>query len=74
MCLHTRECWDAPRGFPGEGRLTLTFVLSVSGLKTSCPVLVPSRLCHSLYHTSVFLEETNIIKMFYSFTLYNFKK
>ncbi|XP_034859993.1 RNA-binding protein with multiple splicing isoform X12 [Mirounga leonina] len=46
----------------------------VPGLKTPCPVLVPSRLCHSPYHTSVFLEETNIIKMFYSFTLYNFKK
>lgn len=38
-----------------------TRFLSVSGLKTPCPVLIPSRLCHSLYHTSVFLKEKKYI-------------
>jgi hypothetical protein len=37
-----------------------THFLSVSGLKTPCPVLTPSRLHNSLYHTSVFLKEKNI--------------
>ncbi|XP_036152569.1 RNA-binding protein with multiple splicing isoform X6 [Myotis myotis] len=54
--------------------LEVPSVLLNTRLKKPCPVLIPSRLCHSLYHTSVFLEEKNIIKMFYSFTLYNFKK
>ncbi|XP_071466349.1 RNA-binding protein with multiple splicing isoform X3 [Marmota flaviventris] len=29
--------------------------------KKPCPVLIPSRLCHSLYHTSVLLEEKKYI-------------
>lgn len=43
--------------FPG---LEVTAVLLRLCLKTPCPVLIPSRLHNSLYHTSVFLKEKKI--------------
>ncbi|XP_055449334.1 RNA-binding protein with multiple splicing isoform X2 [Psammomys obesus] len=43
--------------FPG---LEVPAVLLRWCSKTPCPVLIPSRLRHSLYHTSVFLKEKNI--------------
>ena len=43
--------------FPG---LEVPAVLLRLCLKTPCPVLTPSRLHNSLYHTSVFLKEKNI--------------
>ncbi|XP_031195382.1 RNA-binding protein with multiple splicing isoform X2 [Mastomys coucha] len=46
------------RGYiPG---LEVAAVLLRLCLKTSCPVLIPSRLHNSLYHTSVFLKEKKI--------------
>ncbi|XP_029387647.1 RNA-binding protein with multiple splicing isoform X1 [Mus pahari] len=46
--------------FPG---LEVTAVLLRLCLKTPCPVLIPSRLHNSLYHTSVFLKEKIYNKM-----------
>lgn len=49
--------------------------LQCAGLKNLTQVLIPSRLCHSLYHTSALIEEKKAYKITFSFsTLYYCKE